>query len=120
MLGVYTADDLTELGLAPHSNPAFPDVMRRPFVAVGTVRYVGQPVVAVVAEDRARGADAADLVLVDYEPLACVVDAEAAARDEVVLFPEHGTNVVARFASRRRPTSPDARSSSPSGSSTSG
>jgi carbon-monoxide dehydrogenase large subunit len=101
VLGVYTADDLTELGLAPHTNPALPDVMRRPFVAVGTVRYVGQPVVAVVAEDRARGADAADLVLVDYEPLACVVDAEAAVRDEVLLFPEHGTNVVARFASSR-------------------
>ena len=28
--------------------------MRRPFVAAGTVRYVGQPVVAIVAEDRAQ------------------------------------------------------------------
>ena len=99
VLGVFTADDLAELGLAPHLNPAYPAAMRRPFVAVDLVRYVGQPVVAVIAGDRALGADAADLVVVDYEPLACVVDPEAAARDDVLLFPEHGTNVVMRFAS---------------------
>ena len=34
---------------------ASPEAMRRPFVAIGTVRYVGQPVVAVIAEDRATG-----------------------------------------------------------------
>ena len=91
--------DLADLGLVPHTNPAYPDAMRRPFVADGAVRYVGQPVVAVIAEDRGRGADAADQVIVDYEPLACVVDPEAALTDDVLLFPEHGTNVVMRFAS---------------------
>ncbi|MDF2731856.1 MAG: carbon monoxide dehydrogenase large subunit, partial [Desertimonas sp.] len=99
VLGIFTADDLAELGPVPHTNPAYPEAMCRTIVAVGTVRYVGQPVVAIIAEDRAVGADAADLVVVDYEPLPCVVDAEAAARDEVVLFPEHGSNVVMRFAS---------------------
>jgi len=57
--------------------------------------------VAVIAEDRVQAADAADLVLVDYEPLPVVVDTEKALVDEVVLFPEHGTNVVMRFASER-------------------
>ena len=99
VLGIFTADDLAELGPVPHTNPAYPEAMCRTIVAVGTVRYVGQPVVAIIAEDRAVGADAADLVVVDYEPLPCVVDAEAAATDEVVLFPEHGSNVVMRFAS---------------------
>ena len=51
--------------------------MRRPFVADGTVRYVGQPVVAVIAEDRYQAADAAELVVVDYDPLPVVVDPEA-------------------------------------------
>jgi aerobic carbon-monoxide dehydrogenase large subunit len=68
VLAVFTADDLAGLGLVPHVNPAFPDEMSRPFVAVETVRYVGQPVVAIIAEDRAQGADAADLVLVDCSP----------------------------------------------------
>ena len=99
VLAIFTGEDLGELGLAPHTNPTFPEAMRRPFVAIGTVRYVGQPVVAVIAEDRLQAADAADLVLVDYDPLPVVVDPEVALRDEVVLFPDHGSNVVMRFAS---------------------
>ncbi len=86
--------------LAPNVNPAFPEGMRRPFVASDVVRYVGQPVVAVIAEDRTCGADAAELVVVDYEPLPVVIDPEASARDEVLLFPGVGTNVVQRFASQ--------------------
>jgi carbon-monoxide dehydrogenase large subunit len=98
VLAILTGDDLAELGLAPNVFPVFPDGMRRPFVARGTVRYVGQPVVAVLAEDRYMAADAADLVLVDYDELPAVVDPEAAVRDEVLLFPDVGTNVVQRFA----------------------
>ncbi|HET9666203.1 MAG TPA: xanthine dehydrogenase family protein molybdopterin-binding subunit [Desertimonas sp.] len=99
VLAIFTADDLAELGLVPHTNPAYPAAMRRPFVAIGTVRYVGQPVVAIVAEDRSLGSDAADLVIVDYDPRPCVVDAEAAVDGTVLLFPEHGSNVVMRFES---------------------
>ena len=99
VLAVFTGDDLAELGLVAHTVPSLPPAMRRPFVAREVVRYVGQPVVAIIAEDRAIGTDAADLVVVDYEPLPVVVEPEAAQRDEEVLFPEVGTNVVARFAS---------------------
>jgi carbon-monoxide dehydrogenase large subunit len=76
--------------------------MRRPFVARGVVRFVGEPVVAIVAEDRACGSDAADLVVVDYEPLPVVVDPEVALRDEHVIFPDVGTNVVQRVSSDSR------------------
>ena len=101
VLAVLTGRDVgDELGLAPNVVPSFPEAMRRPFVAIDVVRYVGQPVVAVVAEDRAIGADAADLVVVDYDPMPAVVDPEAAAADEIVLFPDAGTNVVQRFASK--------------------
>jgi carbon-monoxide dehydrogenase large subunit len=74
--------------------------MRRPFVALDTVRYVGQPVVAVIAESAAAGVDAADLVVVDYEPRLVVVDPEAAALDETFVYPELGTNVVQRFGTK--------------------
>ncbi len=102
VLAVFTGDDVAELGLAPHTNATFPAAMRRPFVARDVVLYVGQPVVAIIAEDRALGADAADLVLVDYDPLPVVNDPEVARRDEVLLFPEAGTNVVMKFASATR------------------
>src|SRR5581483_7938268 len=49
---------------------------RRP-LAVGKVRYVGDPVAVVVAENRYLAIDARDLVDVDYEPLAAVADPEA-------------------------------------------
>ncbi len=100
VLAVITGADLAEMGLAPNVLPMFPEAMRRPFVAIDVVRYVGQPVVAVIAEDRAIGADAADLVVVDYESLPAVVDPEASCEDEILLFPDAGTNVVQRFASK--------------------
>jgi aerobic carbon-monoxide dehydrogenase large subunit len=99
VIAAFTGEDLAELGLAPHLLPAFPEGMRRPFVARGVVRYVGQPVVAVIAETRAHGVDAAERVVVDYDPLPPVVDPEESARDDVLLFPEVGTNAMARFSS---------------------
>ncbi len=99
VLGVFTAADMTDLGMAPHVIPTFPDSMRRPFVAVDVVRYVGQPVVAVVAETLAQAIDAVETVLIEFEPLPVVIDVERAALDETVLFPDHGTNVVGRIAS---------------------
>ncbi len=62
-------------------------------MAVGKVRYQGEPVVAVVAETRAAAADAAELVEVDYEPLEPVIDTEAAATSKSVLHEPLGTNV---------------------------
>ena len=44
-------------------------------LAVGKVRYVGEAVVAVVAETRELARDASELVEVEYEPLDAVVDA---------------------------------------------
>jgi len=51
-------------------------------LAVGKVRYVGEPVVAVVAETRELARDASELVEVDYEPLPAVVDARKAQDSE--------------------------------------
>src|SRR5262249_14433217 len=44
-------------------------------LAVGKVRYVGEPVVAVVAETRELARDASELVEIEYEPLPALVDA---------------------------------------------
>jgi 2-furoyl-CoA dehydrogenase large subunit len=64
-------------------------------LAVGKTRFVGEPVAAVVAATRDLARDATELVEVDYEPLAPLVDARR-ARDEgaPILHDEAGTNVV--------------------------
>jgi len=49
-----------------------------PVLARDKVRYVGEPVAAVVAESRYVAEDALDLIEVDYEPLPAVADVEAA------------------------------------------
>ncbi|MBZ6496913.1 xanthine dehydrogenase family protein molybdopterin-binding subunit [Natrinema longum] len=58
------------------------------------VRFVGEPVVAVVASDRYAAEDIADLVDVSYETMDAVADGMAAREDEVVLHESVGTNVV--------------------------
>ena len=50
-------------------------------LAVGRVFFVGQPVVAVIADSDTAASDAAALVDVDYETLPPVMDATAAMRD---------------------------------------
>ncbi len=101
---IFTAADITRLGLAPNNNPAFAPEMRRPYLASDKVRYVGEAIVAIVAETRGAGADAADLVVVEYETLTPVVDVEQSARNEILLFPELGSNAVLKVST---PTNAD-------------
>lgn len=64
-------------------------------LAVDRVRYVGEPVAVVIAEDRYLAEDGADLVQVDYAPLPPVVSIDAALADDApLLHPEVGSNVV--------------------------
>jgi len=64
-------------------------------LAVDRVRYVGEPVAIVVAEDRYLAEDAADLVEVDYAPRPAVVDPVAALEPEAeVLHPSLGGNLI--------------------------
>ena len=68
--------------------------MVRRHLAVDTVRFVGDAVAAVVAETEAAAADAAELVVVDYQPLPAVIDMEEAERGGLLVHPEAGTNVA--------------------------
>jgi len=104
VLAVVTSEELG-LGPVPVDLPMLPTTMPRPPLATGTVRYVGEPIVAVIAETRAQAVDAAEAVLVDYEPLPVVVDPLAALTGEVLLFPEAGTNVCGEI--RAKPVSFD-------------
>ena len=64
-------------------------------LAVGKVRYVGEPIVAVVAETREAARDASELVEVEYEPLDAVTDARHAQDDGVpTIHEDAGGNLM--------------------------
>ena len=98
VLGVYHAGG-DDLGLPSLQQfPAMPESLNRPVFATGKVRFVGDIVAAVVAETRAQAVDAAERVVVDYDPLPSVMNpVDALSPDAPLLFSEHGTNVC--FAS---------------------
>ena len=93
VVGVFTNDDLG-LSRLPTIMGMTSEAMTPSVLASNTVRYVGEPIVAIVAESRAIAADAAERVVVEYRPLPVVVDPNEARKDEVLLFPEAGTNTT--------------------------
>ena len=84
VVAVLTADDLKKVMTGQFPQPRSeapvdndesdipkPDVLP---LADGKVRYIGDPIAAVVAETLAQAIDAAQYVMVDYEPLQAVID----------------------------------------------
>ncbi len=102
VLDVYTAADL---GITPfHGFMILNEACARPPLAERKVRFVGEAVALVVAETEAAATDAAELVSVDYEPLAAAVDPEAALADDAPLqFDEIGSNLVSGTADLSKP-----------------
>ncbi|MCH2636460.1 MAG: xanthine dehydrogenase family protein molybdopterin-binding subunit [Acidimicrobiales bacterium] len=79
VLAVYTSDNL---GMDAINQSEFMDPsMNRPPLAVGRVRFVGDIVAAIVAESHSQAVDAAEQVIVDYDPLPANADIEAALGD---------------------------------------
>jgi 2-furoyl-CoA dehydrogenase large subunit len=89
---------LTGREIREDSDP-FLIVLRKPMdqwsLAIDRVRFVGEAVAAVIAEDRYLAEDAVDYVKVAYKPLPAVIAPEDAARDGAPLVHAScGTNVV--------------------------
>jgi aerobic carbon-monoxide dehydrogenase large subunit len=99
VLAVYTAADLAAAGLPGVVPTAWllPDIKtpEHPILAKDRVRHVGDGVAVVVAESRAAARDAADLVLVDYDPLDAVVDPKKATADGAPQLFEEAPNNIA-------------------------
>ncbi|HUZ00585.1 MAG TPA: molybdopterin cofactor-binding domain-containing protein, partial [Thermomicrobiaceae bacterium] len=93
VIAVVTGEDLRDVGDVPvGGNLKIPE---HPPLTRGTVKFVGDPVVAVIAETRVLAEDAAGLVEVDYDPLPAVVDPrEALADDAPRVHAQFDSNVV--------------------------
>jgi carbon-monoxide dehydrogenase large subunit len=94
VVAVITSDDLQGVGGVPCAGALEGlKVPLHPVMARGRVRYVGEPVAAVVAEDAYQARDAAEAIDVDYDPLPAVVDIEKALeKASPVVHDEFGTN----------------------------
>ncbi|MDW8359197.1 MAG: xanthine dehydrogenase family protein molybdopterin-binding subunit [Candidatus Caldarchaeum sp.] len=83
--------DYSEMGLVWRDPKAYP-------LAVDRVRFVGEPVAVVAADDRYAASDAIDHISVEYEPLPAVADIESALSPGApLLYPEWGSNVQCKF-----------------------
>jgi len=98
---VLTAADLNHVGsmqptMFQGDAPPTTCAPLRP-LAEDDVRFVGDPVVLVVAESRYLAEDACELVEIDYEPLDPVIDPERARDGGELVHPELGSNVASHM-----------------------
>jgi carbon-monoxide dehydrogenase large subunit len=107
VVAVLTGADLVADGIGPFpGNPMLKPAAGKastaaPFhvLAPDVVRFVGQPVAVVLAESRAAAERAANLVFVDYEPLAAVADLDTAlALEAPRVWPDAPDNVAGQAA----------------------
>jgi aerobic carbon-monoxide dehydrogenase large subunit len=89
VVAIYTGHDVVADGLGmpkanmprkrPDGKPMF--APQRPALVTDRVRYVGDPVVMVIADTLAEAKDAADLVNIDYEAMPSVTATEDTVKD---------------------------------------
>jgi carbon-monoxide dehydrogenase large subunit len=99
VVAVYTGKDLEEAGVGRlRPMPNMNQQMQQPLLATDVVRYVGEPVAAVVTEQMYQGEDAIELVDIDYDILPAVATMhQALSGERGLLFPDAGTNVAVKF-----------------------
>ena len=90
VVAVFTAASL-ELQPVP---AAFNPMVARTLLASDKVRYVGEPIVAIVTETREQGEDAAEAIIVDYDYLEAFVDLETSMASSTHIYESAGSNVV--------------------------
>jgi carbon-monoxide dehydrogenase large subunit len=91
---VFTGQQLADMIAPMPIGTPFPSPEHR-VVAVDTVRFSGEPVAVVVAADRYVARDAADAIVVDYDVLPAVVDAEQAMTGQPTIIHEKFANNIA-------------------------
>jgi CO/xanthine dehydrogenase Mo-binding subunit len=69
------------------------NIVKMPVLADGKVNFVGQPVAAVVVEDRYETEDVGEEVGVDYEKLRPVVNIDDALKGEIIIHPHLKSNI---------------------------
>ncbi len=104
VVAIYDASDLEgeiKPAIPTSRMPGYYATPIRP-LARGKVRYVGEPVVAVVAESRYAAEDALEHITIEYEPLPFAIRQVDAVKDDApLLHEEAGTNTIIRREFKR-------------------
>ncbi|HEY3130182.1 MAG TPA: xanthine dehydrogenase family protein molybdopterin-binding subunit [Acidobacteriota bacterium] len=97
---IFTGEDCRSIGSIPCAGALEGlKVPAHPVLALEKVRYVGEPIVAVVATSLYLARDAAEAVTVDYQSLPAVVDLErAASADSPRIHEEFSDNIAYTWA----------------------
>ena len=82
---VLTGEDITRVMAKPYFGPAFHD---QAILALEKVHFIGEPVAVVLADDPHVAADAAKLILADYEELEAVFDEVEAVTSKAIVHDE--------------------------------
>jgi carbon-monoxide dehydrogenase large subunit len=97
-LGLFPV--MVEVPPMPGTQPLY--APPRSILQTEAVRFVGDPVVAIVAETRLQAMDAAELVAIDYEMLPAVTEtARALDPDAPVIWPKRGSNLCVTWSNGR-------------------
>jgi carbon-monoxide dehydrogenase large subunit len=115
-LAFLSGEDILRLGLGTISGLPFEGgkQTRRHLLAVEKVRYVGEPVAAVLGKTRYSVEDLIELVRIEYDPLPPIVTIEESKGKKSLVYEEWSDNLLFEFALKKG--EPDSVLSSPSSS----
>jgi CO/xanthine dehydrogenase Mo-binding subunit len=96
VIGIFGAKDLPEIRgpIPPYQSPRRFPASDQQVLATQLVRYVGEPVLVVVADDRRRLEDALDAVEIEYEPLAAIASIQAATETNELVHESWESNTA--------------------------
>lgn len=98
-----TGEDLLKEGVAPVSQGFMPPKKpwRRYHLALGEVRFVGEPVVAILAKDRGSAEDLAEHINIEYEQLPPVVSLQEAKQGKALVCRDWKDNLSSVIQQRK-------------------
>ncbi len=92
---IYCSEDITLVDINPPI-PLLNAKMVRPYLARDRVRFVGEPIVLVVANSARNALKAIEEIEIEFEDLEAVVSLDDSFKGEVLLFDESESNVMFR------------------------
>ena len=103
---VISAADIGDVPTIPLRHDALPAFKHyeQPIIAIGKVRFVGEPIAVVIADSIALAEDALDAIVVDIEPLPAVADRDTSRKGDTLLFERTRSNLASTITATRGDT----------------
>lgn len=95
-IAAITGGDLLKEGVSPITQNQWPPQKQAPryHLAVGKIRFVGEPVAAILARNKYSVEDLLEKVTIDYEPLPVITTIQESKAGKALLYEEWGNNIT--------------------------